>query len=90
MFRIIDWVERLCERIYYGTEDTDPEWAQAFDNLNSYYQDRDRKDPSRTRAPECRMDPGLRKASRKTLSENRRTAIGSGAGWRQHRPPAET
>jgi hypothetical protein len=33
MFRIIDWIERLCERIYYGPvdQDGDPQLMQALD-----------------------------------------------------------
>jgi hypothetical protein len=45
MFRIIDWVERLCERIYYGPAgDSDHGMIQALDNIDSYFQDRNRKD----------------------------------------------
>lgn len=36
MFRIIDWVERLCERIYYGPEDDIArEVSQALDRAFS-------------------------------------------------------
>jgi hypothetical protein len=35
MFRIIDWVERLCERIYYGPEDDSTrEVSQKKERLN--------------------------------------------------------
>ena len=34
MFRIIDWIERLCDRIYYGpVEDGDPQMMQALDRV---------------------------------------------------------
>jgi hypothetical protein len=40
MFRIIDWIERLCERIYYGpVEDCDPELMQALDRMFGYAPD---------------------------------------------------
>jgi hypothetical protein len=36
MFRIIDWIERLCERIYYGPEDDSAcEISQALDRALS-------------------------------------------------------
>lgn len=54
MFRIIDWVERFCERIYYGPEDdSDREVSQVLDSAwspkpddfaNSWLQDFQKKE----------------------------------------------
>jgi hypothetical protein len=35
MFRIIEWIERLCERIYYGPEDNDPVVSHSHDLANA-------------------------------------------------------